>query len=144
MPMSVREAFERGSKAFNDHDLDAFGEMLADDVVQTAPGGLRLEGKAAVLEFYGTWFEAFPDAHIEVHATVVTDDALVEEGTFTGTHNGVFHTPQGDIPPTGRTVEGGYVNVLRFRDGTVVSEHLIYDRLELLEDLGLVPAAAAG
>ena len=61
MTMSIREAFDRGTKAFNAHDLEAFGELMSDDVIQTAPGGLRFEGKAAALEFHGVWLETFPD-----------------------------------------------------------------------------------
>jgi steroid delta-isomerase-like uncharacterized protein len=143
MTLSVREAFDRGTEAFNAHDLDAFGELFSDDVVQTAPGGMRAEGKAAAMEFYAVWFEAFPDSHIELDETLFTEDAAVEQGTFAGTHTGVFHTPEGDIPPTGRAVKAQYVNVLRLRDGKFISGDLMYDRLELLEQLGLVPEPAA-
>jgi ketosteroid isomerase-like protein len=69
---------------------------------------------------------------------------VVEMGTFSGTHTGVFHTPDGDIPPTGRPVKAPYVNVLSFRDGMFVAGDLMFDRLALLEQLGLVPEPAAG
>jgi hypothetical protein len=36
-----------------------------------------------------------------------------------------------------------YIQVLRFRDGKHVSFNLGFDRLEMLEQLGLVPAPAA-
>jgi steroid delta-isomerase-like uncharacterized protein len=144
MTLSIREAFDRGTEAFNAHDLAAFGELFSDDVVQTAPGGLRFEGKPAAMEFYGVWFEAFPDCHIDVDRVTIADDVAVEEGTFSGTHTGVFHSPEGDIPPTGRPVKAQYVNVLSFRDGKFSSAKLMYDRLLLLEQLGLVPEAAAG
>jgi ketosteroid isomerase-like protein len=64
----------------------------------------------------------------------------VEEGTFTGTHNGVLHSPGGDAPPTGRPVALEYIQVLRFRDGKHVSFNLMCDRLLMLEQLGLIPA----
>jgi hypothetical protein len=44
MPMTVREAFERGTETFNAHDLDGFAKVLADDVVFEAPGGMRGAG----------------------------------------------------------------------------------------------------
>ena len=59
--------------------------MLSDDVVFSAPGLMHGEGKAACVEFYGGWFQAFPDAHVEVHDIHILDDIAVEEGTFTGT-----------------------------------------------------------
>ena len=37
MTMTPREAFEKGTAAFNAYDIDAFAEVLADDVVFTAP-----------------------------------------------------------------------------------------------------------
>jgi ketosteroid isomerase-like protein len=140
MTMTAREAFERGTETFNSHDSDGFAEVLADDVVFEAPGGLRGQGKAACIEFYGTWFDAFPDAHVDVHCLHIIGDVVVEEGTFTGTHNGVVKSPTGEVLPTGRPVRIAYIQVLRFRDGKHVSFNLMFDRLSMLEQLGLVPA----
>jgi steroid delta-isomerase-like uncharacterized protein len=140
MTMTTRQAFERGTETFNAHDIDGFTAVLADDVVFEAPGGVRGEGVAACAGFFAGWFEAFPDAHVDVHALHVVDDVAVEEGTFTGTHDGVLHTPTGDVPPTGRPVRVRYLQVLRFREGRHASFNLVFDRLELLEQLGLVPA----
>jgi steroid delta-isomerase-like uncharacterized protein len=141
--MNPREAFERGTDTFNAHDIDGFAAVLADDVVFEAPGGMRGEGKEACAGFFGSWFAAFPDAHVDVHNVHFIDDVVVEEGTFTGTHDGVLRTPTGDIPPTGRRVNLGYIQVLRFRDGKHASFNLMFDRLAMLEQLGLIPAPAA-
>ena len=100
------------------------------------------EEKAACAAFFCSWFAAFPDARLEVHAVHIVDDVAVEEGTFTGTQNGVLHGPMGDIPPTGRSVEVDYIQVLRFHDGKHVSFNLMFDRLMMLEQLGLVPTPA--
>jgi ketosteroid isomerase-like protein len=143
MTMTAREAFARGTETFNAHDIDGFAEVLADDVTFAAPGGLRGAGKDACVRFYGSWFGAFPDAHVEVHRLHVLGDVAVEEGTFTGTHDGVLQSPAGDVPPTGRPVSVDYIQVLRFRDGKHVSFNLAFDRLAMLEQLGVVPAAAA-
>jgi predicted ester cyclase len=140
MTRSAREAFEKGTDTFNAHDIDGFTTVLADDVVFAAPGGMRGEGKTACAEFYAGWFRAFPDAHVEVHGLHIDGDVAVEEGTFTGTHDGVLHSPAGDIPPTGRPVTLSYIQVLRFRDGMHVSFNLMFDRLLMLEQLGLMPA----
>ena len=142
MTMTAREAFERGTATFNAHDIEGFAKVLADDVVFKAPGGVHGEGKAACAAFFGSWFTAFPDAHVDVQAVHIMDDVAVEEGTFTGTHNGVLHSPMGDVPPTGRSVKVDYIQVLRFRDGKHLSFNLMFDRLMMLEQLGLVPAPA--
>ena len=115
MTMTAREAFEKGTATFNAHDLDGFKEVLADDVVFKAPGGMHGEGKTACAAFFGSWFAAFPNARVEVEAVHIVDDVAVEEGTFTGTQNGVLHGPMGDIPPTGRSVEVDYIAQSRVR-----------------------------
>jgi ketosteroid isomerase-like protein len=143
MAATIREAFEKGTEAFNAHDIDAFTGVLAEDVVYQAPGGISGQGKAACAQFFADWFGAFPDAHVTVHALHMAGDVAVEEGKFTGTHRGVLRSPAGDIPPTGRPVTAEYIQVLRFRDSKHVSFNLMYDRLLLLEQLGLIPAPAA-
>jgi steroid delta-isomerase-like uncharacterized protein len=144
MAMTVREAFDKGTETFNAHDIEGFTSVLADDVSYKAPGGMTGEGKTACAQFYAGWFEAFPDAHVQVHDLhlAADGDVAVEEGTFTGTHQGVLRSPAGDVPPTGRPVAVDYIQVLRFRDGKHISFNLMFDRLLMLEQLGLLPAAA--
>jgi predicted ester cyclase len=141
--MTLREAFDKGTETFNAHDIDGFSEVLAEDATFRAPGGMGGQGKAACAEFYRGWFEAFPDAHVEVNQVYIVDDVAVEEGTFTGTHDGVLRSPMGDIPPTGRSVAVEYIHVLRYRDGMHVSFNLMFDRLAMLEQLGLVPTPSS-
>jgi ketosteroid isomerase-like protein len=140
--MTIREAFEKGTETFNAHDIDGFTSVLADDAVFRAPGGMNGQGKTACARFYAGWLGAFPDAHVQVRYFRVAGDLVVEEGTFTGTHQGVLHSPAGDIPPTGRPVALDYIHVLRYRDGLHVSFNLMFDRLAMLEQLGLIPAPA--
>ena len=144
MAMTIREAFEKGTDTFNAHDIDGFTSVLADDVSYTAPGGMTGQGKTACAQFCAGWFEAFPDAHVQVHGLHIAGagDVAVEEGTFTGTHQGVLRGPAGDLPPTGRPVAVDYVHVLHYRDGKHVSFSLSYDRLQMIEQLGLIPAPA--
>ena len=142
MAMTVREAFEKGTDTFNAHDIDGFTSVLAGDVVYQAPGEISGQGKAACAQFFAGWWDAFPDARIDVHAVHIAGDIAVEEGTFTGTHHGTLHSPAGDIAPTGRQVAVDYIHVLRYRDGKHVSFNLLFDRLSMLEQLGLLPAPA--
>jgi ketosteroid isomerase-like protein len=90
------------------------------------------------VQFYGSWFEAFPDAQVAVHGIHFVDDLAVEEGTFSGTHEGVLRMAEGDFRPTRRAVSVDYIQVLRFRDGKHVSFNLSFDRLEMLQQLGMV------
>jgi predicted ester cyclase len=142
MGSTAREIFDLQTRAFNDHDIETFATTLDEGVVQVAPGDMIARGRLACVEFFGSWIEAFPDAHVEVTAVHEAGDVIVEEGIFNGTQNGVFHTPAGDVPPTGRKVRGEYIQVITFRNGKCIAANLMFDRLQLLEQLGLVPAPA--
>ena len=104
MAMTVREAFDKGTETFNAHDIDGFTSVLADDAVFRAPGGMNGQGKAACAQFYAGWFEAFPDVHVQVRDLHIAGDVAVEEGTFTGTHQGALRSPPATSrPPAARS-----------------------------------------
>ena len=127
---TAEHAVETATQMFNAHDLDGLGDVLADDVVCQMPGGAQETGKAACQNLHRRWLADFPDAHLEVRARHVADDVVVEEGTFRGCHDGVART--------GRPVRLDYVRVARIRRGKHVSVSLTFDRLVMLEQLGLV------
>ncbi len=137
----VKEVFEKGTDAFNQHDVKGFAATMADDVRTRAPGIDELKGKQAVTAFYKGWMDAFPDSRVEITAAHVLDDVVIEEGVFTGTHRGTLSGPGGDLPPTGRSVRVEYIQVLQFRGDKVTSFHLSFDRLAMLEQLGVAPSA---
>lgn len=139
----VREMFEKGTDAFNRHDIEAMGQLMTDDVRTRAPGVGEVRGRAAVKAFYRSWVDAFPDAKVEIKAVTCTDDLVVEEGVFTGTHRNTLHGPGGDIPPTGRKVRVDYIQVVRYRGDQMTAFNLLFDRLEMLEQLGLAPSQEA-
>lgn len=129
MAITDQEVFDTGTEAFNAHDLDQIEELLDDDVVFQGPGEDWREGKAACLEFYGGWFDDFPDAHLAIQGIHFFDDVAIEEGTFTGTHDGRAHT--------GREVTLDYVRVIRSCGGKQVSLRLMFDLMLMLDQLGL-------
>ncbi len=139
----VREMLDKGTDAFNRHDVEAMAETMADDVRTRSSGSGEIRGKQAVKGFYKSWIDAFPDARVEITGATCTDDMAIEEGVFTGTHRATLHGPGGDIPATGRQVRVEYVQISRYRGDHVSSFHLVFDRLEMLEQLGLAPSAEA-
>jgi len=140
---SAREVFDRGTKAFNDHNIEGVMDLYTDDSRFEGPGGMVFKGKDQIREFLKGWYQGFPDCKTTSSNVLEIGDVIVEEGIFSGTHTGVFPTPMGDIPPTGKKVEGKYVDVYEIRNGKVMADRLLFDRMDLMEQLGLVPAAAA-
>ena len=134
--------FEKGTDTFNAHDVDGFTSVLADERHLPRAGRDGGQGKAVCAQFFAGWWDAFPDARVDVHAVHIAGDIITEEGTFTGTHHGTLHSPGRRHRPTGRAVAVDYIHVLRYRGGMHVSFNLLFDRLLMLEQLGIIPAPA--
>ena len=83
--------------------------------------------------------EAFPDLRLEIKRLLTDGSSAAAEGTIAGTHDGVLHTPNGDVAPTGRAVELR-VEGADVTDGHILkSEHLFFDQMDFLGQLGLLP-----
>jgi predicted ester cyclase len=133
---------ERGLKAYNAHDLEALARDAAPDIQGTAPGGMKLKGPQAIKEFNQNFVTAFPDARVEAKNLFTAGKTVIVEGVFKGTHNGTLKTPMGDVPATGRKVEGEYVQIIEVDRGLVKRSNLIYDQVQLMTQLGMAPAPA--
>jgi ketosteroid isomerase-like protein len=74
--VATRAAVERFNEAFNRHDAEAVASLLTDDTVfedtSPAPDGRRIEGKAAVAEFWRAWFARNADARFEPEEMIVS------------------------------------------------------------------------
>jgi predicted ester cyclase len=134
-----KQVYERHLAAFNAQDAEA--EPWSADAEFVAPGA-RLRGRTDVLNFLRVYWDAFPDAHNEVTRLIAEGPVVSAEGTFTGTHTGTMRTPQGELPPTQRRVEFRWSVVCDVRGEELVSEHLYFDQLDLLTQLGLGPTPA--
>jgi steroid delta-isomerase-like uncharacterized protein len=131
------ETARRYDEAFNAQDAEARVASQTPDIEVVMPGGMTLSGPEQVAEAVRVFWEALPDGQISHDNQVAAGEMIVTEGTLAGTHTGTFRTPQGDIPATGNRVRLRYASVRRIRDGKVASEHLYFDQLEFLQQLGL-------
>ena len=132
----ARDVILKHIAAVDDRDSDA--DPWAADAELVAPGG-QASGRDAVLAFLGVFHEAFPDLRLNVKQLLTDGPAAAAEGTITGTHDGVLHTPNGDVGPTGRAVELRWAAVYLTDGDTLKSEHLFFDQMEFLGQLGLLP-----
>jgi steroid delta-isomerase-like uncharacterized protein len=136
---STKEAANRHVQAFNQKNLEEFVSNESPDVEFVIPGGITLRGRDQVSEYMQIFWSAFPDMNVTENYQVISGDTAVTESTYSGTHTGTLRTPNGDIPATGKQVQGRQVTVQRVKDGQVWSEHLYFDQMEFLGALGLVP-----
>ena len=129
-------------EAFNAHDEARMHSLDKDDVVFEAPGDLRLTGADATTEYAMAWIRAFPDARITVHNTVAAEGWAVQEFTFDGTHDDTLVGPAGEIPATHRQLSGRGVQIMKVDAGKIADVRLYFDQVEVLTQLGVMPAAA--
>jgi predicted ester cyclase len=126
----------RHIEAFNARDRDA--EPWSATAEFVAPGA-AISGREQVLDFVSAFQEAFPDGRLALKQLLVDGDAAAVEGAFVGTHEGVLRTPGGEVAATGRRVDFRWAAVYRVDGDELVSEHLFFDQLELLGQLGRAP-----
>ena len=138
-----QQVAERLNAAFNEKDWPKLAGLMADDIECITFASAVLRGIDENRAYYATWWNAFPDCRVTAHSHHLDGETLIEEGTFTGTHRGVFRTPMGEIAPTGRRVQAEYINVVTVERGRVARQRLILDRLDLLDQLGMVPSLIA-
>jgi predicted ester cyclase len=132
----TRDVILQHIAAINDRDIEA--DPWAADAELVAPGG-QASGRDNVISFLGVFTEAFPDLRLELKRFLTDGPAAAAEGTLSGTHDGVLHTPNGDVAPTGRAVELRWAAVYVTDGDTLKSEHLFFDQMDFLGQLGLLP-----
>jgi predicted ester cyclase len=78
---------------------------------------------------------AFPDSYFTVEDMVAEGDKVVTRKTFHGTHEGEFM----GIPPSGRVVSMGLIDIVRISEGRVVEHWSEGDSLGMMQQLGVIP-----
>jgi steroid delta-isomerase-like uncharacterized protein len=131
--MSIRK--ETILKAWNDAwgngDLAAFEELLAPGYVRRSKSGSEdYETLKANIE---AMHAAFPDARTDILQIVEDGDTAAIHWETRGSHQGSFM----DVPATGRNVTVTGASFLRFEDGKLAEETVVWDPRELLSALGI-------
>jgi ketosteroid isomerase-like protein len=88
----TRATIDSFNEAFNWHDADALAALLTEDTVfedtSPAPDGRRIEGKAAVVEFWRGWFARNADARFEAEEVIVSGNRAVVRWVYHKLRNG--------------------------------------------------------
>lgn len=132
------ELVKRFYRAFDDGAIsDALG-LFADDLETVDPGMGTVHGIPPFREYLETLKRAVPDARAEISHLYDAGEAVVVEGRFVGTFTGPLATPEGDVDPTGASVDLRFADVATVVNERIVSYHTYYDQLGLLTQLGLM------
>ncbi len=83
---------------------------------------------------------AFPDFSMKLERKFGQGDWVCAEFLMTGTHKGPLRGPNGDmILATNKPVRLSICSIIRFKDGKMAEEHTYFDRVSLMNQLGVLP-----
>lgn len=136
--LTARELASRFYEAFDAGEIDTVLSVFSADLETTDPGMGTAHGQRPFREYIETLKRAVPDARAIIDGIYDAGDVVVVEGRFAGTFTGPLASPDGDIEPTGATVDLRFADVSRAQDGKIVSYHTYYDQLGLLTQLGVM------
>lgn len=137
-----RELAEMHVQVFNDRAWGKASDIYAPDLAMVEPAGTT-QGIDGYLGTAKGFVAAFPDCRFQVTSVVASGNRVVMEGIYSGTHTGPLMTPQGEVPPTGRTLELALCDVFDVEAGRIGRVRAYYDQMTLAAQLGLLPAPAA-
>jgi steroid delta-isomerase-like uncharacterized protein len=125
-------------EVFNQGNLSMIDELIAPDFVEheELPPGIP-PGREAPKQMFAMLQSAFPDFKATIDDLVAEGDKIVIRQTWTGTQKGEFM----GIPPTGKRVSIGVIDILRLADGKMAEHWGIMDSMAMMQQLGAIPAA---
>ena len=142
--MDAKDLIQNSLDAWNAKDLEAFLANMTESSEIVAPGGFFLRGQEGAKTFWNVWQGAFPDSKGSISNVFATGEHACDEVMFEGTHTGTLHRADGSqILPTGKRVRLPMVQVRIIRDSKFVTDHIYFDQIELLTQLGLPPTATS-
>lgn len=128
-------------EALNTHDVEKFVELHTRDAVFTDPGApAPAIGKAAIRTRVTEIFTMFPDLHYPMEDT---DVMFAEDGSkavATWTVLGTMRGPAMGFAPTGKTARMTGACIYEFRGDHIARHTVIYDAMDLAQQLGLLPS----
>jgi len=126
-------------EVFNEQNLDAADQMLADDFVEHAdmPPGFTPD-KAGALEWFKIAFGMSSDMQVEILQTVARGDRIASHSIMRGTDTG---GAMPGAPPTNKPFEIESIDIVRVSgDGKVTDHWGITDTMTMMQQLGLAPS----
>ena len=129
--------------AVNAHDTPALNDVIADNYVQHDAG--QGGGRAGMQAAFQHYFETFPDFHMALEDSVITDDKVVARFLITATHDRLVQLgPNAPaFPPTGKKLAWQGVSIWRVADGKFVEHWDVDDLLGLAQQLRPPPQTDA-
>jgi steroid delta-isomerase-like uncharacterized protein len=124
----------RLAEVINQGTLSIVDQVVSSDFVLHHASG-RDFPKEVYSQNAVTLRNAFPDVNMALDDLCAEGDKVVCRYTITGTHKGAY---QG-IPPTGNTISIQGINIFRIADGKIAEIWSVFNMLEQMQQLGVIP-----
>jgi steroid delta-isomerase-like uncharacterized protein len=132
------DVVKASTEYYNNRDFDRWLACFASDAtfVDLAQG-VTATGRDEIMAYGQAWIDALSDAaYADVRITEAGDTVTMQ---FNG--QGVNDGPFGTFPATGKRVSFPFVNVIKVNaQGEIAKVEQLYDRLDVLTQLGHMPA----
>ena len=124
-------------EAFNRQDTERLGQLVSSTNQSFEFSGMHsFMDWNRTQQFFAVFWTAFPDLSAKIEEIVAEGDKVAIRVINTGTHKGDF---QG-IPPTGKKVSFEGRDFITLRDGKIVEQQAGVDMMELMQQIGAIPA----
>jgi steroid delta-isomerase-like uncharacterized protein len=133
-----RAALQAWIRAYNAHDAAGFAALYAQEA-HCRVSSQESTGRAAIEVRMRDFWLSFPDASVGAQRVLETNDTTIVQYALTGTLRGAL----AGHAATGQTLALEVASVLTWDPaGQVLEEHVYFDKLTLLEQVGLSNVAA--
>jgi steroid delta-isomerase-like uncharacterized protein len=125
---------------FNEKRVDDADEFYAQDYVDHSPVPGQAPGLDGAKQKWRMYLAGIPDLHAIVEDMVAEGDKVAVRWIVEGTHSGELL----GIPPTGRPVRISGISIYRLAEGKIVEQFERWDKLDLTQQLGVIPPPGPG
>jgi steroid delta-isomerase-like uncharacterized protein len=135
----LKRLAENLQKAWDNQDMAALAQLYAEDATMYTPGSPEpVQGREAIEKNEAAFLRAMPDLSLEFTLILISGNHIVFEFIARGTFTGPLASPEGDIPPTGKSMKAKVAFIAKVNaDGLIEEDRTYYDTAEFMRQLGL-------
>jgi steroid delta-isomerase-like uncharacterized protein len=126
----------RFEELFSEKRVDRADEFVARDYLDHAAQPGQAPGLDGAKQKWAMFIAAIPDLRVPIEDLVAEGDKVVVRWTAEGTQRGELL----GIPPTGKRLRFSGISIYRLAEGKVAEVWEQFDRLGLMQQLGVVPS----
>jgi steroid delta-isomerase-like uncharacterized protein len=133
----VRRWFE---EVINHQRVDRAGELVTPDYVDHGALPGQAPGLEGAKQKWAMYIAAVPDLHGTVEDMLAEGDEVAARWTAEGTHQGELL----GVPATGKRFRFSGISICRLAEGKMAEQFEQWDRLDLMQQLGVIPSPGPG